>query len=464
MPINHEPGMTSLNSDTATRSTRQEKEVLSVSELNQRARNLLEGEFPRIWVEGEISNFSAPASGHWYFTLKDGDAQVQCAMFRGRNRMLRFRPENGMQVILRGRVSLYEARGNYQLLADNLTQAGEGQLQRRFEELKNRLAAEGLFAEDRKQPLPEHPRQLGVITSASGAAVRDIITVLNRRFPAIPVTLLPVAVQGYEATGEIVAAIEQANSDTAPDFDVLIVGRGGGSLEDLWPFNEEKVARAIHASRIPIVSAVGHEVDFTIADFVADTRAATPSAAAELLSPDQIEWAQNLGSYRTYFTDQAKRLTATFSERVNHLAKRLKHPGRQLQEYAQRLDELEARITMASKTQISLKQAELKATIASLQQNHPGHQVDAMKLHSINLRQRLHVATQQRIKDYRHRFQMVTQNLNTLSPLETLQRGYAIVQDTEGQIVRNASTLKIGDRVRNQLAEGSINCEVVGVE
>src|SRR5690606_31569338 len=248
-----------------------------VSQLNRRAKQLLETHLPLLWVEGELSNVSQPSSGHWYFTLKDDQAQVRCAMFRNRNMLVRFKPQQGQQVLLRARVSLYEGRGDYQLIAEHMEEAGAGALQRAYEELKQKLAAEGLFSDDLKQPLPSLPRHIGVITSPTGAAIRDILHVLARRFPAIPVTVLPVAVQGKEAAPQIVKAIQLANR--ADLFDVLILARGGGSLEDLWPFNEEVVARAIHASKLPIVSAVGHEVDFTIADFVADLRAPTPSVA-----------------------------------------------------------------------------------------------------------------------------------------------------------------------------------------
>ena len=265
-----------------------QRQILSVSQLNRQTRQLLETHLPLIWVEGELSNFACPASGHWYFSLKDEQAQVRCAMFRNRNSRVRLpsggRPGNGLQVLVRCRVSLYEGRGEFQLIVEHMEEAGLGALQRRFEQLKNKLDSEGLFTTEHKQPLPALPRRIGVITSPTGAAIQDILQVLQRRFAAIPVTIYPTAVQGQEAIAGLTHAIEQANDHGS--CDVLIVGRGGGSMEDLWAFNEESVARAIFASDIPIISAVGHEVDFTIADFVADQRAPTPSAAAELLSPD----------------------------------------------------------------------------------------------------------------------------------------------------------------------------------
>jgi len=278
------------------------RQVLSVSDLNRYSRELLEAAFPSVWVEGEISNFSAPSSGHWYFTLKDSDAQVRCAMFRNRNLRARLRPANGDRVLVRGSVSLYTARGEYQLIAEELEAAGAGALQRALELLRQRLAAEGLFAPERKRALPPFPAHLGVITSATGAALHDILTVLRRRYPPLRVSVFPVPVQGEGAGAQIAAAIASANRVAAtldPPLDVLLVGRGGGSLEDLWAFNEEILARAIHASALPVVSAVGHETDFTIADFVADVRAPTPSAAAELLTPDRDTLLRSLAASRT---------------------------------------------------------------------------------------------------------------------------------------------------------------------
>jgi exodeoxyribonuclease VII large subunit len=269
-----------------------ERDIYSVSRLVRETRAVLEGSFPLLWISGEISNLAQPASGHIYFSLKDEIAQVRCAMFRMRRQQLRFQPANGQQVLVRARVSLYEARGELQLIVEHMEPAGEGALRLAFEQLKQKLGAEGLFDSDKKKPLPELPRQLGIITSPSGAAIRDLLSVLRRRFPALPVVLYPVQVQGTEAPRQIVRMLQLANR--REECDVLILSRGGGSLEDLQPFNEEAVARAIHASRIPVVSGVGHEIDFTIADFVADHRAPTPSAAAELVAPDRLAWRRQL--------------------------------------------------------------------------------------------------------------------------------------------------------------------------
>ena len=268
------------------------REILSVGDLNRAARQLLEGQFAMVFVEGEISNFARPSSGHWYFTLKDSSAQLRCAMFRNRNQSIRFAPANGQQVIVRGKISLYEGRGEYQMIAEFLEEAGDGALRRAFDKLKSQLEAEGLFAEYTKKVIPAMPRHIAIITSPTGAAIRDVLQVLKRRFPAINVSVLPVAVQGDEAPAQIVRALSQANQYVEDPFDLILLTRGGGSLEDLWAFNTEPVARAIFASQLPVVCAVGHETDVSIADFVADLRAPTPSAAAELISPDGAEWQQ----------------------------------------------------------------------------------------------------------------------------------------------------------------------------
>ena len=267
-------------------------EILSVSDLNKAAKSLLEGHFPMVFVEGEISNFSVPASGHWYLTLKDEGGQLRTAMFRNKNQRVRFKPRNGLKVLIRGKISLYEARGEYQFIAEHMEEAGEGELRRAFEALKQRLQTDGLFDESRKRVLPALPKHLAIITSPTGAAIRDVLSVLNRRFPALNCTIIPSQVQGEDATQQIVAALELANTFSEPVFDAILLTRGGGSLEDLWTFNTEPVALAIANSRIPVVSAIGHESDFTIADFVADLRAATPSAAAEILAPDKTDWMQ----------------------------------------------------------------------------------------------------------------------------------------------------------------------------
>ncbi|HRG50582.1 MAG TPA: exodeoxyribonuclease VII large subunit, partial [Pseudomonadales bacterium] len=331
--------------------------IFSVTEINRRARQLLETHLATVWVSGEISNLSTPSSGHWYFTLKDEKAQIRCAMFRGHNALLRFKPEHGMQVIARGRVSLYEGRGDYQLIVENLQVAGAGNLQVAFEQLKNKLAAEGLFDEDFKQALPDMPRHVGIITSPTGAAVRDIVSVFKRRFPATKLSIFPVPVQGADAAPAIIRALQLAN--TQPDIEALIIARGGGSLEDLWAFNEESVARAVFASEIPIVSAVGHETDFTICDFVADVRAPTPSAAAEILSPELSDLIALFNYYADLFQKQLQQKIALHRQQLLHLSKRLRHPGHTLREQQQKLDHLEWRLQQAALSRLRQPQQKL---------------------------------------------------------------------------------------------------------
>ena len=320
------------------------RDVYTPARLNREARTLLERGLPALWLEGEISNLSRPSSGHWYFSLKDEAAQLRCAMFRQRNLLARFTPKDGAHVLLRGRVSLYEQRGDYQFIADHMEEAGEGELRRRFEVLKTRLAAEGLFATERKRPLPSLPRRIGVITSPTGAALRDILNILRRRFCSIPVLIYPTPVQGAAAAAQIAAAVRLAS--TRAECDVLILARGGGALEDLWAFNEEVVARAIVGSTVPIVSGVGHEVDFTIADFVADVRAPTPSGAAELVAPDSQEWSRNVAQFGRRLATALNRRMAARRDRFIWLQRRLTqlHPGVELRQRAQRLDDLEHRM------------------------------------------------------------------------------------------------------------------------
>ncbi len=441
--------------------------TLTVSELNRQARSLLESHFDFLWVEGEVSNFAAPSSGHWYFTLKDGQAQVRCAMFRNRNQRIRFSPENGDHVRLRCRVSLYEGRGEFQLIVEHMEQAGAGALQAAFEKLKARLLAEGLFNPERKRPLPESVSRLGVVTSPTGAAIHDILTVLERRCPAIEVFILPVAVQGESAAGEIVAAIENANRwqrEGSIALDALIVGRGGGSLEDLWPFNEETVARAIAASDLPVVSAVGHEVDFTIADMAADHRAATPSAAAEMLSPDQRELQQRLQVLEASLVRLMRRKLADAQTRLDHLRARLKHPGAQLREQAQRLDDLEQRLILAQRNLLQRKRGELALLESRLRAQSPLPRIQHLRRETGQLRQRMEAATQQRLAQARERLAHLAQMLDSLSPLATLARGYAIITDAEGQVVSDAGSVEAGDRVEARLASGRLELTVENAE
>ncbi len=441
--------------------------TLSVSQLNRQARSLLESHFDFVWVEGEVSNFAAPSSGHWYFTLKDGNAQVRCAMFRNRNQRIRFTPDNGDHIRLRCRVSLYEGRGEFQLIVEHLEHAGAGALQAAFEKLKARLLAEGLFNPELKKPLPQSVSELGVITSPTGAAIHDIVTVLKRRCPSIAVSILPVAVQGESAAGEIVQAIENANrwqKEGKINLDALIVGRGGGSLEDLWPFNEEIVARAIVASELPIVSAVGHEVDFTIADMAADHRAPTPSAAAELLSPDQHEQIQRLQGMEAQLVRLIRRRLADAQTRLDHLRVRLKHPGAQLREQAQRLDDLEQRLILAQKNLLQRRRNELALLESRLYANSPLPKIQRLQGETERLGQRLEAAMQQRLREARERLVHLAQMLDSLSPLATLARGYAIVTDNQGRVVSDAAGVSVGDQLQARLASGRLGLTVDAVD
>jgi exodeoxyribonuclease VII large subunit len=432
-------------------------EIYSVSSLNRLAKAVLEETFSLVWVEGEISNLACPSSGHMYFSLKDAQAQVRCALFRQRNRGLGFVPENGMQVRVQARVSLYEGRGEYQLIVERMEEAGNGALQRAFEALKKKLLAEGLFEVSHKKPLPKLPSCIGVVTSPTGAAIRDIISVLKRRFPSIPVIIYPTAVQGNEAPAQIVKAIKKANERA--ECDVIIVGRGGGSLEDLWSFNEEIVARAIYDSAIPIVSAVGHEVDITIADFVADHRAATPTAAAEMISPDRIEWQHKVDQYAARLQQNLRAFLNQVSMNLMHLRKRLKHPGQYIRERSQHCDHLEQRLFSLWQSILHRNSNTLNQLIARLQQQNPLHRLKAQQILCHTLYERLQKALQHLSKSKRQEWENASRALNAVSPLNTLSRGYAIAsQDT--RILKSTQNIKVGDTLHLRLSDGQLDCSV----
>jgi exodeoxyribonuclease VII large subunit len=441
-----------------------ERDVYTVSRLNREAKLLLETGLPALWLEGEISNFARPSSGHWYFSLKDTGAQVRCAMFRGSNLRVRVTPRDGLHVLVRARVSLYEARGEYQLIVEHLEEAGEGALRRRFEELKARLAAEGLFDTARKRPLPVLPKRIGVVTSPTGAAIRDVLHILKRRFPAIPVLVYPVAVQGAGSAAEIAAAIRRASDARA--VDVLIVGRGGGSLEDLWSFNEEIVARAIHDCAVPIVTGIGHEVDVTIADFVADVRAPTPSGAAELVVPDRAEWLRAFEGAAVRLASALKRALRARAERAAWAKRRLEqlHPGRRLAERAQRLDELEGRLRRALRLALAHDAARLRELAMHLQRLSPATRVGALVARRATLEARLVAAERSRLERARNRLGLAARTLDAVSPLATLDRGYAILQTSDGRVVRAAREVSPGDAVRARTGAGTVFATVVRTE
>jgi len=436
--------------------------VYSVSQLNGEAKALLESNFPSIWVEGEISNLARPSSGHLYFSLKDDRAQVRCAMFRGNNRHLRFNPEHGMLVKVRARVSLYPGRGDFQLIVDSMEEAGAGALQQAYERLKQRLYDEGLFADEHKQAWPQIPRQIGVITSPTGAALRDILSVLKRRFPLASVIVYPTPVQGEGAGAKIAQAIQSAGQ--RDECDVLIASRGGGSLEDLWAFNEEVVARAIFDCHIPLISGVGHEVDFTIADFVADERAPTPSAAAELITPDQNVLSQQLKLAQQNLLSLMKGLLQTQQQQLDWLERRLaqRHPGQWLRLQQQRLVEIKQRLVSSQRhTQRYFNERMIALSRRIMQQN-PIYRLPHWRTQQQSLHSCLHLAYQQRFKSAKQRLQHASHNLNTLSPLATLSRGYAIVtRANSNEVISAATMIQPGSEIDARLHQGNLRCKVV---
>ena len=435
------------------------REIYSVSRRNFDARDLLETEFPTVWGEGEISNLARPASGHIYFSIKDERCQIRAAMFKGRNRHLDFEPENGTQVLVRARVSLYPNRGDFQLIVESMEESGEGALRRAFQALKRRLDAEGLFAPEAKLPIPALPARIGVVTSPSGAAVRDILSVLGRRFPSIPVIVYPVPVQGEGAGQRIAEMLEVANERN--ECDVLLLSRGGGSLEDLWAFNEEVVARAIASSQIPVVTGVGHEIDFTIADFVADQRAATPSAAAELVTPDKTQWQKQLRGLVSQLDTLMRNELRQHREQTLWLKRRLIHPQRYLQDLSQRADDAALRLRRACEWQLRTRQSALKSVVTDLQAHKPGKRLAMMcQLHE-QLGQRLSRAINSRIVNKRAQFAQLARTFDAVSPQRTLDRGYAIITLKEsGDVVRSPAQTPPGTAVRARLADGSVGAIV----
>lgn len=442
-----------------------ERTILSVSQLNNEVGQLLAQGFPPLWVEGEISNFVRASSGHLYFSLKDASAQVRCAMFRNRAMYMKLQARNGLKVMVRGKVGLYEPRGEYQFIIEHMEDAGEGALQRQFEELKRKLQAQGLFAEEHKKPLPAFPGCIGVITSPTGAAIRDILNVLKRRCPQIPVLVYPVLVQGEGSKEQIVNAIRQA--DREQRCDVLILTRGGGSIEDLWSFNEEIVAQAVYACQTPVVSGVGHEIDFTIADFVADVRAPTPSAAAELVSPDMPAHRTHLQRLFLQLQRNQLRRMQLAGEHLRRLQQRLEiqRPTNRLQQKAQRLDELEMRLRSALLRRQQQRQERLANLHVRLQGQSPARHIRQQQEQLARIRQTLILQTRQQLEKVRNRLQMQAGQLHALSPLATLERGYSIVRDTEsGQVVRNTNTLKIGQTISTELKDGHFESVISSIK
>jgi len=438
------------------------RDVYTVSRLNREARGLLEAGLPSLWITGELSNFSRPASGHWYFTLKDADAQVRCAMFRQRNLMARVQPRDGMQVLLRARVGLYEARGDFQLVADHLEEAGEGELRRRFEALKLRLAGEGLFDAARKRPPPRFPRRIGIVTSPTGAALRDVLHVLARRCPSVPLLVYPVPVQGAGAAREIAAMLELA--DRRAEVDVLLLVRGGGSLEDLWAFNDESLARTLADLELPVISGIGHEVDITIADFVADLRAPTPSAAAELAAPDAAAWLAGLAVTARRLAGAMLRGWRQRQETIARAARRLDtlHPSQQLAQHTQRLDELQTRSLAAMRRAIAARGLGLARQRAELESRSPAARVAALAQRIDHARARMLPALRHRISLARGQLESAARGLHATSPLATLARGYAIVTVVaDGSVVTDAAQASAGTEIEARLSRGRLRARVV---
>lgn len=453
------PKDANLSADTEAADSGCLENVYTVSRLNLEARGVIESGFPPIWIEGEISNLARPRSGHIYFSLKDDHCQVRCAMFRMQNLKLEFDAEDGMQVLANARVSFYPERGEFQLIVQYMEEAGAGALRRAFEALKQRLAAEGLFDEARKRPLPAVPACIGVITSPTGAALRDILHVVRRRFAGVDVIVYPVPVQGAQAAPQIARMIELAGRRN--ECDVLILARGGGSIEDLWAFNDEGVARALHACRIPVVTGIGHEIDFTIADFAADRRAPTPSAAAEVVTPDARHLSDRLRGARRRLAALLRGRIGEERENLEWLAKRLSTPRRRLLDLAQRVDELSLRLGRAARALPAGRRSNLRALSARLDARHPSTAIGLHRGRHRDLHRRLAYVTEKGLADLRARFSETARTLNTVSPLRTLDRGYAIVtRSSDGALVRSSANVGVGDAVHARLSDGGLDLTV----
>ena len=438
-----------------------QRQVLSVSQLNRQARMTIEQRFNQIWVSGELSSFARPSSGHWYFTLKDNDAQVRCAMFANANRRARMQPANGQQVLLRGRVSLYEGRGEFQIIVEHMEPAGEGALRAAFDALKRQLDAEGLFDTARKRPLPALPKHVVVVTSPTGAALTDILSVWRRRFPALNVTLVPTAVQGADAEQDILEALARAQ-DLSPD--VVLLTRGGGSMEDLWVFNAESIARSIAAIRIPVVSAVGHEIDVSIADFVADLRAPTPSAAAELIAPDGAELQQVL-------LGQLNRLGLVLRSDLQQRKLRLEkntaglvNPQRYCLQAAQRVDDLTARLTRSMDSHLATPAVALEETRKRLHAQRPDRLVVALGKRLGNTKLQLIHSAHRALEQKQNKLGAAARILESLSPLPTLARGYTVVRSASGTVLSSTTDLAAGHEILGQMQDGAFTATITDVQ
>jgi exodeoxyribonuclease VII large subunit len=436
-----------------------ERKIYTVSELTEEIKNILEGQYPSVWIQGEVSNFKHAPSGHFYFTLSDETAQIRCVMFKTQNRFLKFRPEDGLRIVAWGRLSVYLPRGEYQLILDTMEPLGIGSLMLAFEQLKEKLAREGLFDEGRKRPIPRFPRTIGLVTSPKGAAVRDMIRIAHRRFPGINILVSPTSVQGDKAPAEIVAALERISR--TDDVDVILMGRGGGAVEDLWAFNDERVVRAVAACPIPVVSAVGHETDFTLTDFAADLRASTPSAAAELVVPDRRELLDRATQLMARLRSSMTRSLDRTSNVVAEVVKRLYDPRRAIDERRQRLDEAVGRLVGMMRRTLNSRRVEFERTAARLRPELLRRPLAAARTEWEALTLRLSRSTRSELDRARSSVESLASKLESLSPLAVLARGYSVTLRPEtGAVLRDAAAVEVGDEVSVRLQRGELKCQV----
>ena len=435
------------------------QEIISVSEINRRAKSILEENFPFVWIQGEVSNFFSAASGHWYFSLKDESSEIRCAMFANKSHRITFEPKDGDHLVLNGTLSIFEGRGQYQIIVEHIELAGEGALLKAFEELKKKLLTEGLFDDSLKKKLPSYPKGIAVVTSPDGAVIQDIINVLSRRSPFFDLTVVPTLVQGEKAAPLICEALNKASN--LENIDLIILARGGGSIEDLWAFNNEEVARAIVSCPIPLVSAVGHETDFTISDFVADIRAPTPSIAAEIISQPYSELKETLEGYQSYLLKSVESQFDSQRTRITNLIKRIRHPGDKLREIGQKVDYLETALIQEMHQKVSFKKNQLNLTQLSLQQNSPQNKVKEAKVYLQNASKDLLKAFNLKIERKRKLLGELVATIEAVSPLSVLARGYSIISsEPEGKILSSSNQVKIGQTISAVLNKGRIKAEV----
>ena len=435
------------------------QEIISVSEINKRAKSILEENFPFVWIQGEVSNFFSAASGHWYFSLKDESSEIRCAMFTNKNHHITFEPKDGDHLVLNGTLSIFEGRGQYQIIVEHIELAGEGALLKAFEELKKKLQLEGLFDDSIKRQLPAYPKNIAVVTSPDGAVIQDIINVLDRRSPFLDLTVVPTLVQGEKAAPLICDALNKVGK--LKKVDVVILARGGGSIEDLWAFNNEEVARAIVNCPTPIISAVGHETDFTISDFVSDLRAPTPSIAAEIISQPYSELIETLEGYQNYISRSVISQIDLQRTQITNLIKRIRHPGDKLREISQKLDYVETALIQNINQEISFKKNGLNLKDLSLQQNSPQNKVKEAKVYLQNASKDLLKALKLEIEKKSTDLAEIVATLQAVSPLSVLSRGYSIIStEPDGKILSSSNQVEIGQTISAILSKGSIKAEI----